>query len=63
MHNLYSMATLSEVCNSDRCRCHQILINSSRASLGPGGEGDLQFNAFPFGHNPWDSSIMEMENL
>ena len=37
-------------------------MNSSRASLGTGGEGDLQFNAFPFDHNPWDSSITEMEN-
>ena len=26
------------------------------------GPRDLQFNAFPFGRNPWDSSITEMEN-
>lgn len=62
VNNLYSVALLSEVYNSDRCRCHQTLINSSRASFSPGGEGDLQVNAFPFGHNPQDSSITEKEN-
>ena len=37
-------------------------MNSSRASLGSGGEGDLQLNAFSFDHNPWHISITEMEN-
>ena len=50
------------MCNNDRFRCHQTLMNSSRASLGSGGEGDLQFNAFSFDHNPWHISITEMEN-
>lgn len=41
----------SEVCNIGRC--HYTLMNPSRASSGPHGEGDLQFNAFPISHNPW----------
>lgn len=62
VNSLYSVALLSEVCNSDRCRHHQTLINSSRACLSSGGEGDLQFNEFPFGHNLQACSITEMEN-
>ena len=62
VNNLYSVALQSEVCNSDRFRCHQTLVNSSRVSLSPGGEGDLQFNAYQFGHNDQHSSITEMED-
>jgi hypothetical protein len=52
----------SEVGNSGRYRCHYTLMNSSRASYGPFGKGDLQFNVFPLGHNLWDSRITEMGN-
>lgn len=62
VNNLYSVASLNEVWDNDRCRCHQTLINSSRTSLSPGGEGGLQCNAFPFGHGPWDSSVAEIES-
>lgn len=63
VNNLYSMALFEWGVRNDRCRYHYTLMNSSGASLGPRGEGDLQFNVFPFGHNPQDNSITEMENL
>lgn len=46
----------SEVCNIGRC--HYTLMNPSRASSSPHGEGDLQFNVFPISHNPWVAELL-----
>lgn len=61
VNNLYSVASLNEVCNNDRCKCHQTSILPGLL-LAQVGKMVYKLMHFPFGRSPWDSSVAEMES-